>query len=55
MTIELRPGSAVPVGATFMADGVNFSVYANKADAVELVLFDSADDAQPMVLRLDAS
>jgi pullulanase/glycogen debranching enzyme len=39
MTIRPQPGSACPIGATPMAGGVNFSVYADKADAVELLLF----------------
>lgn len=36
-----------PLGATPLAGGVNFSVYADKADAVDLLLFDSADDVAP--------
>ena len=37
-----------------MNDGVNFSVYANQADALELLLFDGADSATPArVIRLD--
>ena len=35
-----------------MAGGVNFSVYANKAEAVELLLFDHADAAPAQVFRL---
>ena len=42
-----QPGSACPIGATPMAGGVNFSVYADKAEAVELLLFDGVDDPQP--------
>jgi isoamylase len=54
MTIRPQPGSACPIGATPMAGGVNFSVYADKADAVELLLFDGVDDPQPaQVFRLD--
>ncbi len=51
---KVRPGSAYPIGATPMADGVNFSVYADKAEAVELLLFDGVDDPQPaQAIRLD--
>jgi isoamylase len=54
MSTNLQPGSAFPIGATTRFGGVNFSVYADKADAVELLLFDGVDDARPaQVFRLD--
>jgi glycogen operon protein len=40
-------GKSFPLGATRRADGVNFSVYSKNATAVELLLFDRADDAHP--------
>ena len=40
-------GHPYPLGATLVAGGVNFSVYANKAEAVELLLFNHVDDATP--------
>jgi isoamylase len=40
-------GKSFPLGATRRADGVNFSVYSKNATAVELLLFDHADDPQP--------
>jgi glycogen operon protein len=40
-------GSAHPVGATPMDGGVNFSVFSEYADAVELLLFARPDDASP--------
>lgn len=47
-------GAAFPLGATPDAGGVNFSVYANKAEMIELLLFDHADAARPaQVLQLD--
>jgi len=36
-----------PLGATVEPGGVNFSVYAKSATAVELLLFDAVDDATP--------
>ena len=55
MAKNLQPGTAMPIGATATPGGVNFSVYADKAEAVELLLFDSADDPQPAhVFRLDS-
>ena len=54
MITNPQPGSAYPIGATAKAGGVNFSVYANKAEAVELLLFNARDDPQPaQVIRLD--
>jgi isoamylase len=54
MTTHLQPGSPDPIGATPGPVGVNFSVYADKADIIELLLFDRVDDSQPrQVMRLD--
>jgi isoamylase len=39
--------SASPLGATVLAGGVNFSVFSRQAKAVELLLFDRADDTKP--------
>jgi glycogen operon protein len=41
------PGSASPIGATLSPDGAAFSVYAKRATAVELVLFDDIDEDVP--------
>jgi glycogen operon protein len=52
--IDPKPGFSHPLGATVLPGGVNFSVFADKATGVELLLFDSADDPQPArVIRLD--
>ncbi len=40
-------GASHPIGATLTPDGVNVSVYAKRASAVELLLFDSPDDDTP--------
>jgi isoamylase len=54
MAYDLSPGSVHPLGATPMAGGVNFSVYADKAEAVDLFLLDGVDDPRPaQVIRLD--
>jgi hypothetical protein len=37
---KLRPGQAVPFGATFVPGGVNFSVFSRHAIACTLVLFE---------------
>ena len=47
-------GKSFPLGATHRAGGVNFSVYSKNATAVELLLFDHADDAHPArIISLD--
>jgi glycogen operon protein len=46
--------SAAPLGATLRDGGVNFSVYAKHATALELLLFDRLADSRPArVIRLD--
>jgi isoamylase len=42
-----QPGRSHPVGARLTSDGVNFSVHAANATAVELLLFERADAAAP--------
>ena len=44
MTAKIEISKAYPLEATPMDGGVNFSVYAHRAEAVELLLFDHADD-----------
>ena len=40
-------GRSSPLGASVVPGGVNFSVYSRSASAVDLLLFDRDDDAQP--------
>src|SRR5690606_6172176 len=52
--MPLLPGKPYPLGATWDGLGVNFALYAEHAERVELVLFDHPDDeapAQTCVLR----
>jgi glycogen operon protein len=47
-------GMASPLGPTPFDDGVNFSLFSRHATAVELLLFDRADDSRPSrMIRLD--
>lgn len=47
------PGRPFPLGATWDGRGVQFAVYAEDADAVEVLLFDTAYDPEPArTLRL---
>ncbi len=50
----LHTGRSFPLGATVFPGGVNFSVFSRQAGRVELLLFDSAEAAQPSrVIDLD--
>ena len=51
----LKPttGSSSPLGATVTEGGVNFSVFSRTATSMELLLFDSPEDASPAPGRLD--
>ena len=40
--MEIWPGTAYPLGATFDGAGTNFAVFSEVADRVELCVFDSA-------------
>ena len=43
---EASPGTPYPQGATWDGKGVNFSLFSAASDAVDLCLFDSADDTE---------
>jgi isoamylase len=43
MPTRIRPGRPYPLGATWDGTGVNFSLYSEHAEQVELCLFDSED------------
>jgi isoamylase len=50
----VEPGRSFPLGASLVAEGANFSVFSRHATAVQLLLFDRADDARPCrVIDLD--
>ncbi|MCR4411205.1 MAG: glycogen debranching protein GlgX [Thermoguttaceae bacterium] len=54
MTNTIDAGSSFPLGATLNDEGVNFSLYSKTASAIELLFFDSVDDARPSrVIPLD--
>lgn len=53
---EIQPGRPHPLGATPDAEGVNFSVFTEKATAVELLIFDEHDDIHPrLVIEFDSN
>ena len=40
MTVRMFPGQPYPLGATWDGSGVNFAIFSENAEAVELCLFD---------------
>ncbi|MDQ0646980.1 isoamylase [Microbacterium natoriense] len=46
MTLEVWPGSAYPLGATFDGQGTNFALFSEGAERVELCLFDDKGGEQ---------
>src|SRR5262249_51729862 len=46
-TTTVQLGKSFPLGASLVAGGANFSVFSKHARAIELLLFDSADDERP--------
>jgi glycogen operon protein len=47
MNVSVLPGQSYPIGATVCADGVNFSLFSQHAEKIELLLFAAPNDAQP--------
>lgn len=47
MNTRVPPGKPYPLGSILRPGGANFSVYANNATAVDLLLFDKVDAEQP--------
>ena len=45
--MEIWPGKAYPLGATFDGTGTNFALFSEVADRVELCLFEVGDAARP--------
>src|SRR3954470_17795610 len=43
----MRVGASAPLGATPVDDGVNFSLFSKRAVAIDLLLFEHAEDGQP--------
>lgn len=50
----MHASTSYPLGATVYPNGVNFCVFSKNCEAIELLLFDTADDTHPArVLRFD--
>ena len=54
MNPDILPGQSFPLGATVDPEGVNFCIFSEHAEAIELLLFDEANAPQPSrVIKLD--
>jgi glycogen operon protein len=47
MNFNILPGQSYPLGATVCPDGVNFAIFSQHAERLELLLFDAPNDPQP--------
>jgi glycogen operon protein len=45
MTVKTSPGQPYPLGVTWTGEGVNFAIFAEHANAVELCLFENLEAA----------
>jgi isoamylase len=52
MSIKILPGRPHPLGATWDGAGANFAIYSERAEWVELCLFDQPDQAETTCIRL---
>ncbi len=51
---KVLPGKSYPLGATVYPEGVNFCLFSQNAEAIELLLFDTANTAEPaQTIKLD--
>ena len=52
--LQVLPGESYPLGATVGSNGVNFSIFSQHAEAIELLLFDKPDAAKPLqIIKLN--
>ncbi len=47
MTLNIESGKSYPLGATVTGNGVNFSIFSQKSEKIELLLFDHPDASRP--------
>ncbi|MFZ5867020.1 MAG: glycogen debranching protein GlgX [Thermodesulfobacteriota bacterium] len=53
---EIRTGTRYPLGASWQAQGTNFSIFSRHATSVELLLYERADSPKPLeIIKLDPS
>lgn len=55
-TLKVLPGKCSPLGATVYPHGVNFCLFSQNAEAIELLLFDTAEAPRPtQTIKLNPS
>jgi len=55
MSVDVWPGSAHPLGATFNGQGTNFALFSERAERVELCLFDdTGEETRVDLVEVDA-
>lgn len=47
--MHVQPGSPYPLGATWDGEGVNFAIYSEHAEAIEVCLFGESDEDEERV------
>jgi len=52
-SLEIWPGKAYPLGATYDGSGTNFAVFSEAAEKVELCLFDNGDETRVTLPEVD--
>lgn len=53
MNVKILVGSPYPLGANYDGNGVNFAIYAENAEAVELCLFEHAtDETESLIIEI---
>ena len=51
---QVLPGESFPLGATVYREGVNFCIFSQNAEAIELLLFETPNSSQPaQIIKLD--
>ncbi|MEX2080339.1 MAG: glycogen debranching protein GlgX, partial [Dehalococcoidia bacterium] len=51
MTLRAYPGQPYPLGATWDGLGVNFALFSEHAEAVELCIFEGTDEVERVAVR----
>lgn len=51
--INLSEGTPYPLGSTLEEDGINFSIFSQNANRIDLCLFKSIEDQEPTIINID--
>ena len=53
LNLSVYPGSPYPLGATWNGKGVNFAVFSERAECIELCLFEEGEDQREDVIKIE--